>query len=306
MKLGELLDPRCVIVPLKARSVRDATRQLAKTLVTSGAVADEARLAEILKTEWPEDIVTVEGRLFLPHFRTAAARRLAVAIGVAPEPLSLGGETTRSARVVVLILAPVADVSAYLRTMSAVAAALDDDDLMARVLAATTPAELLGTEALVGATVPANVMVRDVMNTAVPAFPAETPLREAAQTMLRLGLGAVPVTGAGGVVLGLLTHDHLMRFLLPLTVQELSTGQTRAARRKRVSGPHDRLPDDPGAVPVKDVMDRSVLCLAEDQTVADVAALMLSKDIDTFPVTREGALVGFLTRGDIVRKLLGT
>jgi CBS domain-containing protein len=51
-------------------------------------------------------------------------------------------------------------------------------------------------------------------------------------------------------------------------------------------------------------MDRSVLCLAEDQTVADVAALMLAKDVDRFPVTRDGALVGFLTRGDIIRKLL--
>jgi CBS domain-containing protein len=52
-------------------------------------------------------------------------------------------------------------------------------------------------------------------------------------------------------------------------------------------------------------MDRSVLCLAEDQSVADVAALMLSREVDRFPVTRDGALVGFLTRGDIVRKLLG-
>jgi CBS domain-containing protein len=52
-------------------------------------------------------------------------------------------------------------------------------------------------------------------------------------------------------------------------------------------------------------MDRTVLCLAEDQTIADVAALMLAKEVDRFPVTRDGALVGFLTRGDIVRKLLG-
>jgi CBS domain-containing protein len=51
-------------------------------------------------------------------------------------------------------------------------------------------------------------------------------------------------------------------------------------------------------------MDRSVLCLEEDQTVADVAALMLSKDVDRFPVTRDGALVGWVTRGDIVRRLL--
>ena len=38
--------------------------------------------------------------------------------------------------------------------------------------------------------------------------------------------------------------------------------------------------------------------------IADVAALMLARSVDKFPVTRDGALVGFLTRGDIVKKLL--
>ena len=71
MRLGELLDPRCILVPLRARTVREATRQLAKALAATGA-AEEPRLLELLKTEWPEDVVTDPGRAFLPHFRTAA------------------------------------------------------------------------------------------------------------------------------------------------------------------------------------------------------------------------------------------
>ena len=44
-------------------------------------------------------------------------------------------------------------------------------------------------------------------------------------------------------------------------------------------------------------MARSVLCLAEDQTLSDVANLMSSKDVDRFPVVREGKVVGFLDPG---------
>jgi len=33
--------------------------------------------------------------------------------------------------------------------------------------------------------------------------------------------------------------------------------------------------------------------------------LMINKDVVRVPVVRDGRLVGFLTRGDIVRKLLG-
>ncbi|HXY19070.1 MAG TPA: hypothetical protein VEH83_03665, partial [Gemmatimonadales bacterium] len=77
MTLADLLDRRRVVVPLEARSVREATTKLARALARAGAVADEARLTEILKNEWPEDVVMVGGRAFLPHFRTDAAGSLA-------------------------------------------------------------------------------------------------------------------------------------------------------------------------------------------------------------------------------------
>jgi len=299
--LADLLDRRRVIVPLEARSVRDATGKLARTLVKSGAVADEARLTEILKREWPEDVVMVAGRAFLPHFRTDAAGALAVAIGVSPQPICRANDPNRCARVVVLILAPTSAASEYLRAMSAVARALASDDVLNGLHAARTADEVLAIPALRDAAVPGEVTVHDLMTTHVTTVDPETPLGEAARIMLGRGVRALPVTGPNGEVLGLLTDGHLLKHLLPQTVQQLSTGQMKAVKRRTARGS----PVAPGTVPVREAMDRTVLCLAEDQTIADVAALMLARDVDRFPVTRDGALVGFLTRGDIVRKLLG-
>jgi CBS domain-containing protein len=305
VRLGELLDARRVVVPLKARSVRDATRQLAKTLAQSGAVRDEGRLTELLKTEWPEDILHVAGRAFLPHFRTDAASAVAVALGVTPEPICLQADPARCARVIVLILAPTAESSSYLRAMSAVATALSGDETLAALLAAKKPEDVLTIPAIAEAPVPPDVTVADVMSTAVTSVGQDASLREASDIMLARRVRAVPVTGANGEVLGELSDGHLLRYLLPQTVSQLSTGQYRAAKRP-LKGAKIPAGVDPQDLKVKDVMDRSVLCLSEDQTIADVAALMLVKAIDRFPVTRDGALVGFLTRGDIVRKLLGT
>jgi CBS domain-containing protein len=63
----------------------------------------------------------------------------------------------------------------------------------------------------------------------------------------------------------------------------------------------------PGMGPrcVRDVMSRKVMCVAPEQPIAEVASLMSNKEVDRVPVVREGQLVGFLTRGDIVRKLIG-
>jgi CBS domain-containing protein len=57
---------------------------------------------------------------------------------------------------------------------------------------------------------------------------------------------------------------------------------------------------------VRDVMTRQVMCVSPEQPVAEVATMMTNKDVDRVPVVREGRLVGFLTRGDIVRKLIGS
>jgi CBS domain-containing protein len=299
--LADLLDRRRVIVPLEARTLREATTKLARTLARSGAIANEARLTEILKNEWPEDVVMVGGRAFLPHFRTNAAASLGVAIGVSAQPICRAKDPNRCARVVVLIVAPAREASEYLRAMSAVARALASNEILEGLHAARSADDVLALGGLRDAPVPSDVTVHDLMATDVLSVGPETTLGEAARAMLGRGVRAVPVTGPDQEVLGLLTDGHLLKHLLPQTVQQLSTGQTKSvAPRARGA------PAAPLDVPVRDAMDRTVLCLAEDQTIADVVALMLAKDVDRFPVTRDGALVGFLTRGDIVRKLLGS
>jgi CBS domain-containing protein len=302
VRLRDLLDERRIIVPLEAATVREATIGLAQALVGSGAVADEPRFAELLKSDWPEDIVSVGGRAFLPHFRSDAVQRVVVALGVTPEPITRTGEPAPSARVVVLIVAPLREAAGYLRTMGALARALAADEVLAGLHAARSAADVLGLAPFGDAKVPADVTVRDVMSAGVVAVRPETSLAAAAALMLQRRISALPVTGDAGEVVGLLTDGHLLRFLLPQTVQQLSTGQVRAVRRRATKGS----PTAPHALPVGEVMETAVLCLDEDQTIADVAALMLAKDVDRFPVTRDGALVGFLTRGDIVRKLLGS
>jgi CBS domain-containing protein len=301
MRLRELLDPRRIVVPLRATTVREATTQLAHALVQSGVVADRARLDAVLSDDWPEDIVSVAGRAFLPHFRTDAVSAVTVALGVTPRPIRRAAAPAEGARVVILVVAPTSEASAYLRAMAAVAQALGSDEVLEALHAARSAEEVLAIAAFADASVPAEVTVRDVMSPAVVAVPADTPLGEAAQLMLQHRVRSLPVVGPQREVLGMLTEGHVLSHLLPLTVSELSTGPIRAARRRKGAR---TTPTDPGAVPVREAMDRSVLCLAEDQTVADVAALMLAKDVDRFPVTRDGALVGFLTRGDIIRKLL--
>lgn len=132
--------------------------------------------------------------------------------------------------------------------------------------------------------------VRDVMSQDVVSAGPSTSLREAADTLVRRRLRALPVIDEEGHVLGLVTDKQVMTHFLPAL--------ERAGAERPMA---DSLL---GEDEVRDVMERTVMCVNEDEPLADVIRLMLDKEIERLPVVREGQLVGFLTRGDIIRRLL--
>ncbi|WP_420441098.1 HPP family protein [Candidatus Palauibacter sp.] len=128
------------------------------------------------------------------------------------------------------------------------------------------------------------IMTRDV-TTAAPGMALE----EAAEMLARRRLRAMPVIDDEGHVLGMLTDRLLISRLLP-ELERADAGRP-AAGGARVGE-------------VRDIMERAVMCVKEDEPLANVVRLMLDREIERLPVVREGQLVGFLTRGDIIRRLL--
>jgi CBS domain-containing protein len=120
----------------------------------------------------------------------------------------------------------------------------------------------------------------------------DTALKEAARDMVRLGVGGLPVVDGDGLIVGMLGERELLRTL---------SGYLQGGR-----GEGARAPGVPAVrATVRDAMTRQVLCVSPDQAIADVSSMMTNKDVDRVPVVRDGRIVGMLTRGDIVRKLLG-
>jgi len=300
VKLTDVLSPEHIIVPLRAGTVKEATERLADQLVQAGAVAEPQRLNAVIRHTWPEDMVSVGEHAFLPHFRTEAVRRLVTAVGISPTPIRWEKDPHRTARIVIFIVAPLRDAALYLQVVGAFARTLSDPETVLALLAAKTAEQVVHLTALDAVQLPSQLTVRDIMTSHVfTVRPAQT-LGEVAHTMIEHDIRAMPVVDDSGALIGMVTHRELLRHLMPDFLQRTKTGEVRAPTRSQLQ----RGAADPRAIPVKDAMARSVLCLSEDQTLSDVANLMSSKDVDRFPVVREGVVVGFLTRADVVRRLI--
>jgi CBS domain-containing protein len=288
------------VLPLRAATVKEATEQLAAQLVEAGAIADPNRLGAVIRNTWPEDMVMVGEHAFLPHFRTEAARQLVAALGVSPTPIRWEKDPHRSARVVILVIAPPRETPTYLQVLGVLARALSDPETVLALLAAKTPEQVAALGPLADVELPTHLTVRDVMTSKVHSIGPDETLGAAARFMLEHDIRALPVVEADGELIGIVTHRELVRHLIPEFIQRSKSGKFRAITKAQL----EQGSADARVMRVRDAMARAVLCLSEDQSLADVANLMNSKDVDRFPVVREGRVVGFLTRADLIRRLV--
>lgn len=294
MKLREFLAPERVVIPLVARTLAEAAAELLERVVGAREVLDATKLRRRIGEARPEDTVAMGDRAFLLHYRSDGAGQLLVAVGVARTPLCrrVPGEEEQCARVVLLIATPPRQAARYLQVVGGFARLLRQREVLEAIHAATTAQQLLDLEAFAAYQLPEQLTVRDVMSDQPRTVLADTPLKEAARMMVRTGLGALPVIDAERRVVGMVSERDIIRHML--TTQVFSGADVRSMMA-------------PGSASrsVRDAMSRQVMCVAPEQPIAEVASLMSNKDVDRVPVVREGQLVGFLTRGDIIRKLIG-
>ena len=294
MRLADFLAPSRVLVPLACETLDSARSALLERLAASGAVADLERLQSRVAEERGEDMVAIADRAFLLHFRTDTAASLQVAVGVCRDGIrrEIEENVEQRAPVVVVVVGPPRSAARQLQVVRAFSRLLAKEEVVAALLDAPSAESVVTLPMFAEYEIPEQLLVRDLMTERPRTTSPDTPLRQAARELIRTGLGALPVVDRDAGFIGMLGERERMRHLLATDV--LSDGVTRHA--------HALLNDDRT---VRDVMTRQVLCVRPEQPAAEVAALMSNKNVERLPVVREGRLVGFLTRGDIVRKLIG-
>lgn len=289
--LSRMLLPDRIIVGLKASNYADAVAQLLDRLDATGVISDRSAIDELVEAE----VIggkqpTIGPRALLAHYRSDAASELAVAVGTSKKPFKFAPPSAPEARLIVLIIAPRWAAKTYLKTLAALSATLADPSVAGALAEAESVEEFLKVIDDVDIVVRPELMVRDLMSRDFQTVSADTPLSEVLHVMVRHGRRGVPVVSDNGEVLGLVTQQEILQHFLP---QLLGAAPPAEGEQVPVED-----------VDARDVMQRTVMCLSEDQLISDVLGSMLSETVAQFPVVSGGKLVGFLSRTDIIVKLL--
>jgi CBS domain-containing protein len=283
--LSKYLPAEHIIVPLKARTFRDALSEMVDQLVALGAVRDVEALQEELTNATSKDVVSIGPDVALPHFRTDAVDRMLISLGIAREPLET--DQPNPPRVIALVISPPEAATLYLQTVAALARLFEARDIVRRLADATSPAEVASMPEIGSVKIRPELTVRDLMTHEATTVSPDDFARDIVDIMVRKRLRAVPVVGDKLEVLGIVSEWDVMRGLLP-HIPSVATEEE---------------PPEEEQLTAREIMTRSVLCVSEEMGLEEAVNLMINKKVEQCPVVRESVFTGMLTRSDIIRKL---
>lgn len=143
--------------------------------------------------------------------------------------------------------------------------------------------------------------VRDAMTTDVVTTTADTPLKEAAHALAQNAISGMPVVGAGGSVLGVLSEADI------LAKQCKGQGQRKGLLRRLLDPTDPWLESRFSARTVGEAMSAPARSIEPDRPIADAATLMLEHEVKRLTVVdADGKLLGLISRGDLVRAFVRT
>ena len=140
----------------------------------------------------------------------------------------------------------------------------------------------------------------DVMTPRVLSIETDAPIMRAVRLMLQNRISGLPVVGPKGELVGMVTEGDFIRR------GEIGTQRHRNRWLEFLIGP-GRLADEyvhARGRKVEEVMTREPITVTEDTPLDEVVRLMERHRIKRLPVLRAGALVGIVTRANIMHALV--
>jgi CBS domain-containing protein len=141
--------------------------------------------------------------------------------------------------------------------------------------------------------------VHQIMTRKVATVKADTPILEAANLMLQRHISGVPVVGDDGKLVGIVSEgDFIHR-------GEIGTQRRRGRWLKMLLGPGRSATEfvhEQGGKVGEIMTPAAELCTAtDDMLLEDIVQLMERRNVKRLPVMRGDALVGIVSRSDLLR-----
>jgi len=138
------------------------------------------------------------------------------------------------------------------------------------------------------------MFIKEIMTKDVITVTPDASLEEVGSIFKEKRISGAPVVNRDGYIVGIITLTDLLKIFAQIyrckELEERFTGL-------KLSKMHE---EEKTKAKARDNMTKDVVTISEDRTIDDVMKLMFDKGIHTFPVVKEGKLIGIVGKRDLI------
>jgi len=302
IKLSALFGAEHVACWLSAQSREDILRRLVDLLAATGDIPDVEEAYQRVLAREKLGCTTLAPGIAVPHARIEGLKRLHIALGTSREGIEFCGHGSAPVKLVVLILTPADDPGGYLQAQAALARACNQEpDLAEKLSGLEAPREVWKVFDSNGNTLTDYASAADMMNRDFPRLHTSDPLRKGIDEFCRLGIGELPVIDDDDDLVGVFSEEELLRVCLPdyiLWMEDLSPILHFEPFMEVLKAEAD--------TPVAEIMllGGNYATVSADAPAAQVAKVMLKREVRQVLVVRGRKLLGVVTMQDFINKIM--
>lgn len=142
MLLSDILDPACVVVPMKSTDKRSAIEELVVVLDEHGKTSDPDRLLAAVMEREATCSTGIGNGLAIPHGKSTTVKELAMAIGKPAKPIDFESVDGQPVSLVVLLASPPDQTGPHIQALARISRLMTIEPFRLRLIQAQSGEEL--------------------------------------------------------------------------------------------------------------------------------------------------------------------
>ncbi|MFH1370657.1 MAG: PTS sugar transporter subunit IIA [Planctomycetota bacterium] len=128
MILTRILQPSCVIVPLKSTDKRSAITELVNVLDANKLLSNKDVALQAVLTREQTKSTGIGSGVAIPHGKCKVVKELVMAIGIAGEPINFDSVDGKPVSIIILLISPLDQTGPHIQALAQISRLMLDEE----------------------------------------------------------------------------------------------------------------------------------------------------------------------------------
>lgn len=139
MILTQILQPTCVIAPLKSTDKDSAITELVDVLAQNGQLLDRDGVLEAVLTREATRSTGIGSGIAIPHGKCSGVKELVMSIGIAADPIEFDSIDNKPVTIICLLVSPNTSTGPHIQALARISRLMLDEDFKTKLEQTTSP-----------------------------------------------------------------------------------------------------------------------------------------------------------------------